>query len=80
MKATNGVLRELSQNCGSQWITFRHGHQVDFAAILGGGELSELARKVLTNADHEVFLTGFQFLCHLSRRLSDRQRRQLRVG
>ena len=62
MKATNGALRELSQNCGSQWITFRQGHQVDFAAKLGGGELSELARKVLTNADHEVFLTGFQFL------------------
>ena len=57
MKATNGALRGLSQNCRSHWVTFRHRHQVDFAAKLGGGELSELARKVLTNADYEVFPT-----------------------
>ena len=62
MKATNGALKGLSQNCQSHWITCRHGHRVDFAAKLGGGELPELTRKVLTNADHEVFLTGFQFV------------------
>ena len=62
MKATNGALRGLSQNCRSHWITFRHGHQIDFAAKLGGGEPPELTRKVLTNADHEVFLPGFQFV------------------
>ena len=42
MKAMNGA---LSQNCRSHWITFRHGHQADFAAKLGGGELLELTRK-----------------------------------
>ena len=58
MKATNGALH----NCRSHWITFRHRHQVEFAAKLGGGELPELTRKVLMNADHKVFLTGFQFV------------------
>ena len=62
MKATNGALRGLSQNCRSHWITFGHGHQVDFAVKLGEGELPELTREVLTNADHKVFLTGFQFV------------------
>lgn len=63
MKATNGALWELSQTCRNLWITyFRHRHQIEFAAKLGGGELLELTRKVLMNIDHEVFLTGFQFV------------------
>jgi len=33
-----------------------------FAAKLGGDELPELTGKVFTNADHEVFLAGFQFV------------------
>ena len=37
-------------------------HRIDFAAKLGGGKLSELTGKVLTDADHEVFLTSFQFV------------------
>ena len=42
MKATNGVLQGLSQNCCSHWITFRHRHQVEFAAKLGGSELPRM--------------------------------------
>ena len=62
MKATNGALRGLSQNCRSHWITFRHRHQVEFAAKLRGGGLLGLTRKVLMHADQEVLLTGFQFV------------------
>jgi len=52
----------MSQNRWSHWITFRHWHQVEFAAKLGGGELLELTGEVLMNADHKVFLMGFQFV------------------
>ena len=62
MKVRNGALRGLSQNCWSHLITFRHGHHVEFAAKLGGGEPPELTGEVFTNADHEVFLAGFQFV------------------
>ena len=62
MKATNGPLRGLGQNCRSHRITFRHRYKVAFAAELGGGELPELTREVFTNVDHEVLLTGFQFV------------------
>ena len=62
MKATNGALRRLSQNCRGHCITFRHRHHVKFAAKLGGGELPELTRKVLTIVDHKVLLMGFQFV------------------
>ena len=62
MKATNGVLQELGQNCRSHWITSRHRYKVEFAAELGGGEPPKLIREVFMNVDHEVLLTAFQFV------------------
>ena len=57
----NRALSGLSQTV-SHCITFSHRHLVKFVAKLGVGELLELITKALKNADHEVFLTGFQFV------------------
>ena len=62
LKATNGALQGLGQNCRGHWITFRHRYKVEFAAELGGGELPKLTREVFTNVDHKVLLMGFQFV------------------